>query len=141
MTRKVPSFLTVMTQAPSHRWSLRRAADGQLFAVTLIPAFDRKTRNKGLLGRGSLEPGTAIILAPCSGVHTFFMKFAIDIAFIDRDGWVLKVRHRCQPWRLSLGVGAFAVIELPAGALHVSGMNIGDRLEVFAGGDIRESVS
>ena len=100
---------------------LRNARAGQIVAVTLIPAFDRSTRNKGLLGRRSLEQGSAMILAPCSSVHTFFMKFPIDIIFVARDGRVVKMCERCHPWRLALGPGAFAVIELPAGAVEPSG--------------------
>jgi len=123
-----PSFLDAMTKDPARRWTLRRASDGQLVASALIPAFDRATRNRGLLGRHSLESGSAMILAPCSSVHTFFMKFAIDIIFVARDGRVVKVRSRCGPWRLALGVGAFAVIELPSGG--ASGMRVGDRLMV-----------
>jgi hypothetical protein len=59
-----PSFLRAMTQDPARRWTLRRASDGQLVAGTLIPAFNRDTRNKRLLGRHALEPGSAMILAP-----------------------------------------------------------------------------
>jgi len=109
---------------------LRNARDGRIVAVTLIPAFDRSARNKGLLGRRSLEEGSAMILAPCSSVHTFFMKFPIDILFVARDGRVVKMCERCRPWRLALRPGAFAVIELPAGALEPSGTRVGDRLEI-----------
>jgi len=125
-----PSFLRAITQDPARGWTLRRASDGQLVARTLIPAFDRATRNKGLLGRHALEPGSAMILAPCSSVHTFFMKFPIDIVFVARDGRVLKLRLRCGPWRLALRLGAFAVIELPSGGVEASGTRVGDRLTV-----------
>jgi uncharacterized protein len=110
--------------------TLRNTRAGQILAVTLIPAFDRTTRNKGLLGRRSLEKGSAMILAPCSSVHTVFMKFAIDIIFVARDGRVVKICERCRPWRLALGLGAFAVVELPAGAVEPSGTRVGDRLEI-----------
>jgi uncharacterized membrane protein (UPF0127 family) len=112
---------------------LRNARAGQIVAATLIPAFDRSTRNKGLLGRQSLERGSAMILAPCSSVHTFFMKFPIDIIFVARDGRVVKICERRRPWRLALGLGAFAVVELPAGALEASGTRVGDRLEITLG--------
>jgi uncharacterized protein len=119
-----------MTQDPMRPWALRHASSGQLVASTLIAAFDRATRNKGLLGRHALAPGSAMILAPCSSVHTFFMKFPIDIVFVARDGRVVKIRSRCGPWRLAFGVGAFAVIELPAGAVEASGTRVGDRLTI-----------
>ena len=128
------SFLGPFRRAIAHdggsAWMLRNARDGQIIAVTLIPAFARATRNKGLLGRHSLEQGSAMILAPCSSVHTFFMKFPIDIIFVARDGRVLKIRSRCGPWRLAFGVGAFAVIELAAGAVDASRTRVGDRLTI-----------
>ena len=132
--RRGSTFLGPFRRAIAHdgapAWMLRNARAGQIVAVTLIPAFDRSTRNKGLLGRHSLEQGSAMILAPCSSVHTFFMKFPIDIIFVARDGRVVKMCERCRPWRLALGPGAFAVIELPAGAVEPSGTRVGDRLEI-----------
>jgi uncharacterized membrane protein (UPF0127 family) len=119
-----------MTQDPVRPWALRHASSGRLVASTLIAAFDRATRNKGLLGRHALAPGSAMILAPCSSVHTFFMKFPIDIVFVARDGRVLKIRSQCGPWRLAFGVGAFAVIELPAGAAEASETRVGDHLTI-----------
>jgi len=128
------SFLGPFRRAIAHdrasAWMLRNARAGQIIAETLIPAFERSARNKGLLGRQSLEQGSAMILAPCSSVHTFFMKFPIDIVFVARDGRVVKVCERRRPWRLALGPGAFAVVELPAGALEASGTRVGDRLEI-----------
>ncbi|MQA28850.1 MAG: DUF192 domain-containing protein [Luteitalea sp.] len=124
------SFLRGISQDAAHRWTLRRASGGQVVAGSVIPAFDRVTRNKGLLGRRSLEPGSAMVLAPCNSVHTFFMKFPIDIVFVSRDGRVLKIRPRCGAWRLAFGAGAFAVIELPSGAAEASGVGVGDRLEI-----------
>ena len=125
-----PSFLRAITHNIEQPWTLRNATSGRIVASSVIPAFDRATRNKGLLGRRSLEPGSAMILAPCSSVHTFFMKFPIDIVFVARDGRVLKVRARCGGWRLAFGAGAFAVIELPQGAVEATGTKVGDRLEI-----------
>src|SRR4051794_19266904 len=95
------SFLRPMTQDPTHAWTLLGVPGDRCVARTLIPAFDRETRNKGLLGRRSLDAGSALILAPCNGVHTFFMKFAIDIVFVSRLGRVLKIRPDCRAWRLA----------------------------------------
>ena len=112
------------------RWALRHASSGQLVASTLIAAFDRATRNKGLLGRHELAPGSAMILAPCSSVHTFFMKFIIDVVFVDRNGSVLKGVADLKPWRIAARPGAYAVIELNAGAIRRSELKVGDRLSV-----------
>src|SRR5215210_2627205 len=129
-SREHPSFLREIVRDAARPWTLRNTSGGQIVATTVIPAFDRATRNKGLLGRWSLEPGSAMILAPCSSVHTFFMKFPIDIVFVARDGHVLKVRPRCGAWRLALGIGAFAAIELPSGTVEMTGTRVGDCLEL-----------
>lgn len=73
-----------------------------------------------------------MIIAPCSAVHTFFMKFPLDLIFVAKDGRVLKTRRRIPAWRISGRLGAFAVIELAAGALGASQCEVGDRLEVVA---------
>ena len=65
-----------------------------------------------------------------SAIHTFFMRFAIDVAFVSRDGRVLEVRAAVKPWRISGAWRAFAVIELPAGALEQSDTRPGDLLQV-----------
>jgi uncharacterized membrane protein (UPF0127 family) len=119
-----------MTRNPARSWQLRNASRGSIVATMVIPAFERTRRNKGLLGRRSFAPGSALILAPCSSVHTFFMKFPIDIVFMSRDGEVLKVVPRCRAWRLAFGIGAFAVIELPSAAAKATGTGVGDRLQL-----------
>ena len=93
-------------------------------------AFDSASRNRGLLGRASLDPDTAMIIAPCSAVHTFKMQFAIDLIYVARDGRVLKTRAAVPPGRMSLCLGAFAVIEMAAGAIERSGVRVGDVLTV-----------
>ena len=87
-----------------------------------------ETRRRGLLGRDSLDPSAALIIAPCSAVHTFFMRFVIDVVFVDRNGSVLKGVADLKPWRIAARPGAFAVVELNAGAIRRSEVNVGDRL-------------
>jgi uncharacterized membrane protein (UPF0127 family) len=74
------------------------------------------TRMKGLLGRSSLEPGEGMLFRPAGSIHMFFMRFAIDAVFCDRDLVVLKVVPGLRPWRMASGRGAKVVIELAAGA-------------------------
>lgn len=95
-------------------------------------AFDRKTRNRGLLGRSSLADNAALILAPCNSIHTFFMRFAIDVVFVDRDGHIRRARQSLGPWRIQAAFRAFAVIELASGALERSDTRVGDRLYLAA---------
>jgi uncharacterized membrane protein (UPF0127 family) len=88
----------------------------------------RSARRKGLLGRGHLEG--ALVLRPCRWVHTMGMRFAIDVAFLDDDGNVVKTmqmhRHRIgvPVWRAS------TVVEAEAGAFARWGLRVGDVIEV-----------
>ena len=122
------SFLTPLIQRPDGPWLLRNAANSALVASVVEPAFERKARNRGLLGRDGLAEGHALILAPCNSIHTFFMRFAIDVAFVDRDGRVLRTKTSVRPWRLAFTLRAFAVVELAAGELIRAGIQRGDRL-------------
>ncbi|MBN2498604.1 MAG: DUF192 domain-containing protein [Deltaproteobacteria bacterium] len=86
-------------------------------------------RMKGLLGRDGLEPGQALLIRPCSSIHSFFMRFVFDAAFADARGEVLHVIHCMRPWRISRIVPrAQVVIELPAGVLEQTGTRVGDRI-------------
>lgn len=125
-------FLSPLVASPDQAWGLRDAASGRVLATRLEGAFDSDTRKKGLLGRDRLEPGGGLVIAPCGGVHTFFMRFPIDVIFMARDGRVVKVRPAVQPWRLALAVTAFCVIELPAGVSAQCATRAGDRLELFS---------
>jgi len=70
-------------------------------------------------------------IAPCSGIHTFFMRFAIDVVFVDHGLRVVRVRPGLRPWRLGPFVlGAHGVFELPAGTLAGLGLERGDVLLV-----------
>ena len=85
-------------------------------------------RMVGLLSRGSLGTGEGIILKPCVQIHTFFMRFAIDVIFVDADGRVLHVVENMKPWRVSpLFRHASRTVELRAGTLKGS-VKEGDRL-------------
>ena len=109
---------------------LRNQQTGTVVATHLLPAFDSKTRNVGLLGRQSLDPGTAMIIAPTNAVHTFFMRFPIDIAFVEKDGRILKIRKRLPAWRMAAAWGAYAVVEMAAGSFEVAATGTGDCLTI-----------
>ncbi len=104
---------------------------GRLLASAVELAVTSDTRRRGLLGRDSLDPSVAMVIAPCSAVHTFFMRFAIDVVFVDRQGRVLKVVTDLKPWRVAGTLRAHAVIELNAGTLsRTGGLAVGDVLSV-----------
>ena len=87
-------------------------------------------RRTGLLGRDHLDPGQGLWIVPCESVHSFFMKFAIDLVYLDRKQQVRKVRSRMVPWRLSACLNAHSILELPAGVIEATGTQRGDRLQI-----------
>lgn len=86
-------------------------------------------RMRGLLGTARLAAGQALILQPCPSIHTWGMRYAIDVAFIDRNYRIIKMIHSIQPWRMSpIMWQAIAAIEVPAGTLRQTGTLEGHRL-------------
>jgi uncharacterized membrane protein (UPF0127 family) len=78
------------------------------------------SRFKGLQFRRQLPPNTGLLLIPCSSIHTFWMRFAIDVAYLDKQGQVLDVRTNLRPWRIVWPPrGAYAILEMNAGAMTV----------------------
>jgi uncharacterized membrane protein (UPF0127 family) len=86
-------------------------------------------RRKGLLGRDRLFPGEGLWIKPCEAVHTFCMRFAIDLVYLDRKNCIRKVRSNVLPWRMSACLSAHSVIELPTGTVQATQTQAGDRLE------------
>ena len=90
-------------------------------------ATDPSSRRKGLLGHTSFSG--ALVIEPCNWVHTIGMKFAIDVAFVDRNGTVIKTQ-RMRRNRLGMPViGAAYVVEAESGAFSRWGLHVGDELE------------
>lgn len=87
-------------------------------------------RSKGLLGRKGLEPGGGMWIVPCEAVHTFFMRFSIDLIYLDKKCRVRKIRSAVPAWRLSACLSAHSVLELPVGTIIESRTEQGDLLEV-----------
>jgi uncharacterized membrane protein (UPF0127 family) len=85
-------------------------------------------RRVGLLKHARLDPGSGLWIVPCESVHTFFMKFPIDLVYLDKQRKVRKVRHAVPPWRLSACLAAHSILELPAGTVEKSGTLRGDEL-------------
>jgi uncharacterized membrane protein (UPF0127 family) len=125
----VPHFLEPLLKSTS---GLTLCIEGQAspLATTVETAFDSASRRKGLLGRAALPDDTALVIAPCSAVHTFAMRFAIDVIFARRDGRIVKLRRAMPAARVSAAPSAFAVIEMSAGSIDRSNLQVGDRLVV-----------
>jgi uncharacterized membrane protein (UPF0127 family) len=85
-------------------------------------------RRTGLLRHDSLAEGHGLWIVPCEGIHTWGMRFAIDVVFLSRYRKILKIRKDLQQRRLSFCLRAHSVLELPAGTLDRTGTEAGDQL-------------
>ena len=88
-------------------------------------------RRRGLLGRHALLAGEGLWIAPCESVHTFFMRFPIDLVYLDRQHRVKKVETAVPPWRLSACFSAYSVLELPPGTVQQTHTQPGDKVAFF----------
>ena len=113
---------------------LRREDDGQVVCERCLVADTTLRRLRGLLGRRELSPGDGIVLRPGWSIHTAFMLFPIDVAFVDADQVVVKVVQKLKPFRASICRGARDVVELAAGEAERRGLKAGDRLTWAARG-------
>ena len=107
---------------------LVRKENGVLVCEDLLVAEKPWTRLRGLLGRKHLPPGEGMLLRPAGSVHTAFMRFAIDVVFLDKSLRVLKVEADVRPWRAVGCRGAKAVIERPSGECARRNVRAGDEL-------------
>lgn len=105
-------------------------ADGRVVCERCLVADRPPARMRGLLGRKTLPRGEGILLRPASSVHMFFMAFAIDVVWLDRDLEVLGVTPELRPWRTASRRGARAALELAAGECERRGLRPGDRLRL-----------
>ena len=115
-------------------WRALNQTKGTTLCNRLEVAETRAAQNKGLLGRDGLEPGCGMLFdnrsfLPVMWMHMFFMRFAIDIIFVDKANRVLRINHSLKPWRVSSMVfGARKALELEAGAARRSSTAVGDQL-------------
>jgi len=108
---------------------VRNRDRGTILAEAADVADTSAKRKTGLLKHQSLAPGTGLWISPCEAVHSFFMKFAIDVVYLDKKKKVRKVRRNLAPWRLSACVTAHSVLELPVGVIDASRTERGDQLD------------
>ena len=89
-----------------------------------------KARRVGLLNHSGLKKGEGLWIVPTGAIHTCFMRFEIDVLFLDRKKRVVKAVPRLQPWRMAMSLRGRSVLELPGGVIEASGTRRGDVLEV-----------
>ncbi len=87
-------------------------------------------RRTGLLNHSKLDSGEGLWIVPCESVHTFFMKFAIDVVFLNKKRVVVKVRPNMVQRRIALALRGHSVVELPVGVIESSGTRVGDQVEI-----------
>jgi len=102
--------------------------DGSTICELCVVADHMLPRMKGLLGKCELASNEGLLIRPAPSIHTFFMRFPIDVLFLDRDGRVLKVAADVKPWRARSCRGARSVLELASGEAKRRGISMGDRL-------------
>jgi uncharacterized membrane protein (UPF0127 family) len=107
---------------------LMNESTGGTIASRVELALDRTSRRQGLLGRPCLPFTEALVISPCWMVHTGFMRFAIDVLFVNRHGVVVHVVLNMAPWRMAMSARAHLVIEMAAGAAAQRDINVGDRM-------------
>ena len=111
------------------RLKIRNLTRNVLLADSAAIADTSKARRTGLLKHDRLEPGDGLFIVPCEAVHTFGMKFPIDVLFLNRKKKVLKIRKDMGKRRISLCLWAHSVLELPAGTADQTETEPGDQLE------------
>ena len=116
------------------RHQITNSRTGQLISDNAVLASSPLSRMKGLLGRGSMPASEAIVLRPASSIHTLFMRFALDIIYLDHDGKIVKLVPNLVPFRFSAASGARAVIEMASGATSQLDLQVGDELIINSEG-------
>lgn len=105
---------------------------GEPVATDLEVARSQRERTRGLLGRTGLAEGGGMRFDGTNSIHMFFMRFPIDVVYLDRRGRVIKLVHDLAPWRMSAAWRARTTIELPAGTIRRCALEVGDFLETRA---------
>jgi uncharacterized protein len=108
-------------------WSVSNQRSGGVVGAFIAEADGPWRSFKGLMLKKRLDSGHGLIFRPARGIHTHFMRFPIDLVFINERNCVAKVRERMAPWRFGFSAAA-AVIELAAGSAKSADVRPGDQL-------------
>lgn len=108
--------------------AIQNTRTGEVLADKVEIALTRAARRRGLLGRDSLDDSAALILSPCCAVHTAFMRFPIDVIFLDHQDTIVHIVEELVPWRVAVSMFAHTTIEFASGTLRWRDLVVGDRL-------------
>ena len=111
------------------KFDARNLTRGTSLGSRIDLAETSAARQIGLLKHNCLETGCGLWIVPCESIHMFFMKFPIDVVYVDRKHRVRKLVENLRPWRVSACLSAHSVVELPVGAIRESATEKGDQLE------------
>ena len=128
-TSSLLGFLGPRPQKPDELMRVVNQTRQREIGARIAIADHGPRRRKGLLGRNGLDEGEGLWIVPCEAVHTFGMRFAIDLIYLDRRKRVVKIRHRVGPSRISGSLRAHSILELPPGTVAATGTQPGDHLE------------
>jgi uncharacterized protein len=112
----------------SLKYGVRNETRGTSIGDAIDSAETSAQRRVGLLKHSKLEEGTGLWIVPCEAVHTFFMKFALDLIYLDRKHCVRAIARGVAPWRFSMCLPAHSILELPTGTIDRTGTQKGDQL-------------
>lgn len=119
--------------AQSQRFSIYNRTRGTVLADEVRLADTARSRRIGLLKHTSLQQGEGLWIFPSQAIHTFGMRFPIDVLFLDRKKKVKRVYHGLAPFRLTRLVwSAASVLEVAPGAIRASSTEVGDELQFSA---------
>ena len=105
---------------------------GKELAAKLTVADTAFSRAKGLLGKKGLPRGEGLLIKPCKGVHSFFMRFAIDVVFLDKRNYIVETVADLKPQRMTkVLLSSSSAIELPAGTIKASGTAVGNLIVFY----------
>ena len=99
---------------------------GVAIASELEIATSFAARSQGLLGRSGLKPDTGLLIDPCSSIHMWFMRFPIDVVFLDKKNRVVGMKRNVKPWGMAWSWRGAKTLELPVGVIASTRTQLGD---------------
>lgn len=115
-----------MVRQPKPNTAAINVTKGVALATELELATSFAARSKGLLGRRGLKTDTGMLIDPCSSIHMWFMRFPIDVVFLDKKNRVVGLRRNIKPWGMAWSWRGAKTIELPVGVIASTRTQLGD---------------
>lgn len=111
---------------------VKNETKGTILAQNISVANNFIKRFSGLMFKENLPPGTGLLIDPCNSIHMFFMRFPLDVVFIDEDQNVVHLIENILPWKCSKIIWkSHSVLELPIGTIRNTFTKIGDKLKLI----------